>query len=144
MYLITLLFTKKCICYKEIRYYFILHKISGNTKDALGLLVIRKIIFYIYAYTVQSYTPFSLGAIKHQWSTLPSSQSRLAVIVTCFWSSGADGRTICENSDRCRPGLWSASRINTIGGDQWPPHSRKNIFLLPTAKDWNVKRVINF
>ena len=51
-----------------------------------------------------------------------SPQSRPAVIVAWFWSFGTDGRTdatyrrtdtLCEHSDHFRPGLWSASWINS-------------------------------
>ena len=51
-----------------------------------------------------------------------SPQSRPAVIVAWFWSSGTDeGRTdtLCENSDHYRQGVWSASSwINTIGSGE--------------------------
>ena len=45
---------------------------------------------------------------------LASPQSRQAVIVAGFWSFCA-GRTdnMCENSDNYRPGMWSASWINS-------------------------------
>ena len=63
---------------------------------------------------------------------------RLAVRFTWFWSFGTDGRTegrtdnLCENSDRYRPGMWSASWINY----------RWNIILVPQAAFLSVTNIL--